>query len=123
MSQYQWHSWTRTNSLARPYDTSQSQKKFALFNGIKRVLARYKLSIIDGEGPNWTRSTPQNYSSIEPTILDKLGPYFDYSKSTKTLRENTLMFTSQLSDGQGNLKKYSTLKRERGNSTKGRLPL
>src|SRR6266487_6740664 len=33
------------------------------------------------------------------------------------------MFTSQLADNAGNMKKYSALKKERGNSTKGRLPL
>src|SRR5439155_25411604 len=33
------------------------------------------------------------------------------------------MYTSQLSDSAGNLKRYSILKRERGNSAKGRLPL
>src|SRR6266487_5145526 len=60
---------------------------------------------------------------MEPTILDKLGPYFDYSKSTKTLWDNIIMYTSQLSDGTGNIKRYSALKKEKGNSTKGRLPL
>src|SRR6266487_4257688 len=33
------------------------------------------------------------------------------------------MFTSQLADNAGNMKKYSALKKERDNSTKGRLPL
>ncbi len=113
----------RTNPLARLYDTCHSQKKFFFFNRIKKSLARYKLSLINSEGLLWTRSTSQDYTFSELTILDKLGPYFDYSKSTKTLRENTIMYTSQLSDKQGNIKKYSMLKRERDNSTKGRLSL
>jgi len=123
MSQFQWLSWTRTNPLARPFDTCGRQRSFQLLNGIGRTLAKHKCSIIDGESKIWTRSTPQDFSNQEPTILDKLGPYFDYAKSTKTLRENTLMFTSQLADTNGQIKRYATLKRERGNSTKGRLPL
>jgi hypothetical protein len=71
----------------------------------------------------WTRSTPQDLSTEELTILDKLSLYFNYSKSVKTLRDNTIMYTSQLADAVENIKKYSTLKRERDNSTRGRMPL
>ena len=122
LAQFQRDSWTMLTPLARPTETGP-KRKFWLFNGIRNSLAKHKCSIIDGENKTWTRPNPQDPQGTRPTIEDKLGPYFNYSRAAFTLRNNNLMFFDQLfSSDNGDLIPYSRLKLTNGQTARGRTP-
>ena len=120
LANYQRLHWTKLTPLANP-TLSKGKKNFKFLNGIRNELAKIDCSIIDAENLMWKRSTPQ--IPYNETIEDRLGPFFNYSKATHTLRRNNILYVDQIINPlDRQIIPYSTLKVNNNLKPQGRIP-